>query len=251
MESWVKEFYSKQNSWFGAYLGPIEAAHHSRAALVNEMTDPHPKKILELGAGGGQTAFALAQLGHELTTIELLEESVAHQASLEQFYQYGIQMLQGDFYNISLEQTFDLICYFDSFGIGKDAEQRTLLQRIATWLSPEGCAIIEVGSTWHWGGIAQGKEMDIGVCMRRHEFDPIESRIIDKWWPYGKPEQVMCQSLRCYTPADLNLLLEGTGLEIVTIRPGGKMDYRTGDFIPKVSLEEAMTYYVKLKKSTL
>lgn len=249
MEDWVEAFYNKQNNWFGAYLGPIESTHHQRAALINEMTDATPKSVLELGAGGGQTAMALAQLGHQLTTIELLEESVLHHHSLEEFYRYGTQILKGDFYTLSLEQQFDIVCYFDSFGIGQDSEQRILLKRVHDWLRPNGCAIIEVGSTWHWAGIANGQEMDIGVCMRKHEFDFVGSRIIDKWWPYHKPDQMMYQSLRCYTPADLELLLEGTGLKIVAIRAGGKMDYRTGNFIPKVDLKEAMTYYIKLQKT--
>ena len=61
---WVREFYSCQNEWFGVYLGEVEESHQERAQLVNEMSDKHPKVILELGAGGGQTSVALAQLGH-------------------------------------------------------------------------------------------------------------------------------------------------------------------------------------------
>lgn len=248
MEDWVESFYSQQNDWFGAYLGPIELTHHQRAALINEMTDATPKSILELGAGGGQTAMALTQLGHQLTTIELLEASVQHHQSLEAFYQSNTQIIKGDFYTLSLEQQFDVVCYFDSFGIGQDNEQKMLLKRVYNWLTPTGAAIIEVGATWHWSGVANGQEMDIGVCMRKHEFDPVGCRIIDKWWPYHQPDKMMFQSLRCYTPADLELLLEGTGLQITAIRAGGKMDYKTGNFIPKVDLEEAMTYYIKLQK---
>ena len=66
----------------------------------------------------------------------------------------AINIQQGDFYTIEYQQSFDLICYFDSFGIGTDADQRRLLKRIETWLKPNGSVIIEVGATWHWAGIA-------------------------------------------------------------------------------------------------
>jgi protein-L-isoaspartate O-methyltransferase len=73
---WVKEFYSKQNEWFAIYLGKIDESHHKRAWLVQEMGRLKTRsKILELGAGGGQTAAAMANLGHDVTMIELLPDS--------------------------------------------------------------------------------------------------------------------------------------------------------------------------------
>lgn len=245
---WVKTFYSSQNDWFGVYLGDIEENHRQRALLINNMTDASPKNILELGAGGGQTAIALTELGHRVTMIELLEDSTNHAHALAKYYEAPVQIIQGDFYEVKLENKFDGICYFDSFGIGEDKDQRRLLKRIANWLKPDGAAIIEIGSTWYWGGIAKGIQMDIGACMREYDFDYNNSRLIDKWWRPEKPEELVYQSLRCYTPADLNLLLEGTGLRIESIQPGGKVDYEKMEFIPKATLDEAMTYYVKLVK---
>lgn len=244
---WVKEFYGAQNEWFGVYLGEVTDAHHERAVLVNELSDNQPKKILELGAGGGQTAIALAMLGHEVTMVELLEDSTRHAQELSQKMNIPIQVLQGDFYEISFEQKFDLICYFDSFGIGTDADQENLLKRIANWLNPNGCAIIEIGATWYWGGEARGRSMDLGACYRHYEFDAINSRLIDSWYRKIDPEKVVHQSLRCYTPADLKLLLQNTGLQLTNqIKPGGKVDYDKMEFIKEAPLIEAMTYYVKL-----
>jgi SAM-dependent methyltransferase len=248
---WVKTFYSKQNEWFGVYLGPVDAPHHRRAFLIEEMGQlEQPAKILELGAGGGQTAAALANLGHEVTMIELLEESVECALELaNQIWKGSIHPIQGDFYEYDFEPEFDLICYFDSFGIGEDADQRRLLKRIASWLKPQGSAIIEIGSTWHWAGPANGFEMDLGGGMRAYSFDAENCRLIDRWWLPENPEEVYHQSLRCYTPADLKLLLEGTGLKMTKIQAGGTVDYENLKFREHASLAESMTYFVRLEKA--
>lgn len=245
---WVKNFYDAQNEWFGVYLGGVEESHRERAALMNEMTSNKAKRILELGAGGGQTAIALAELGHEVSTVELLEESVLHAQKLSHQMKVDVAVQQGDFYTIDYSKPFDLICYFDSFGIGKDEDQRRLLKRIATWLKPEACVIIEVGATWHWAGIANGRTMDLGACFRAYNFDVKNSTLIDSWWRKDDPDVVVRQYLRCYTPVDFKLLLEGTGLKLVEIEAGGRVDYEEMEFIKKAELEEAMTYYVKLCK---
>jgi len=246
MMDWVKKFYNTQNDWFGIYLGDITKRHRQRVQLVHSLTDKTPKKILELGAGGGQTALALAEQGHELTMIELLEESCHHAHALAKHYQQPLHIINDDFYTVNLDQKFDVICYFDSFGIGADSDQQDLLQRIQQWLRPQGCAIIEVGSTWFWGGIANGQCLDIGDCMRKYEFDATQCRLIDKWWRPNKPEEVVYQSLRCYTPADLKLLLAPTALKIAQIQAGGTIDFEEMEFVSSAPLEKAMTYYVKL-----
>jgi len=245
---WVKTFYSAQNEWFGVYLGEVEESHRERAALINTMTSIGTKQILELGAGGGQTAIALAELGHEVSMVELLEESVLHAEKLSHQMKVAINIQQGDFYTINYQQSFDLICYFDSFGIGTDEDQRRLLKRIEMWLKPEGYVIIEVGATWYWAGVGNGKIMDLGACFRQYGFDAENSKLVDSWWRKDHPETVMRQYLRCYTPVDFKLLLQGTGLKMVGIEAGGRIDYDQMEFIKKTKLEEAMTYYVKLCK---
>jgi SAM-dependent methyltransferase len=245
---WVETFYGAQNEWFGVYLGAVEESHQERAALMDQMTNNAPKQILELGAGGGQTAIALAERGHEVSMVELLEESVLHAHKLSHQMKVDISIQQGDFYTIDYEQSFDLICYFDSFGIGEDEDQRRLLKRMETWLKPDACIIIEVGATWYWGGIANGRKMDLGACFREYSFDAQNSKLIDSWWRKDAPEEVVRQYLRCYTPVDFKLLLQGTGLKMVGIEAGGRVDYEEMEFIKKAELGEAMTYYVKLCK---
>ena len=49
-----------------------------------------------------------------------------------------------------------------------------------------------------------------------------------------------CRSLRCYSPADLRLLLEDTGLRLREVRPGGHWDPDARVYTPQVPLARAM-----------
>ena len=114
---WVKEFYSCQNDWFGVYLTDINQSHQDRVDLINSAINQPHSKVLELGAGGGQTAVALAKQGYQVTMIELLQRSVQHAHKLNDIHQQSVKIIQGDFYQYSTSDQFDIVCYFDSFGI--------------------------------------------------------------------------------------------------------------------------------------
>lgn len=247
---WVETFYSAQNDWMGVYLTPLEERDQERVALVHELVGTAPRRILELGAGGGQTAVAFALAGHTVSMVELLAPSAQHARQLAAKHGVALEVHQADFYQLTLPRVFDLVVYWDSFGIGQDADQQRLLQRVAQeWLVEGGQALIEVGSPWYWGGVANRQQVDLGDCWRQYIFDVQESRLLDYWWRKADPATVVHQSLRCYHPADLRLLVEGTGLALQQVRPGGTIVYEPDlEWIKKVPLEEAMTYYALMDK---
>ena len=253
--NWVREFYSAQNRWMEIYLGDLDESHEER---LQRMLRLYPQlaqaglRILELGAGGGQTSLRLAMLGHELTAVELLPESCAHARQLVQSKGFAakLQVLEGDFYSLELPtEHYDFIFYLDSFGIGSDAEQQHLLRRMSTWLKPQGLAFIEVGNPWYWWA-AKGQAMDLGEYEREYDFDLAGSRLLDYWWPKGRREDALHQSLRCYTLPDFELLLQGTGLGLEAHAPGGRVDYARLQYHSySAHWTESMTYDVLLKKA--
>jgi hypothetical protein len=77
--------------------------------------------------------------------------------------------------------------------------------------------------TWYWAREA-GKVYDRPAApehgyahdlTQARDFDPVGCRFVDRWWPADAPERALAQTIRCYSPADLLLLLEGTGLALV------------------------------------
>ncbi|MFN8493323.1 MAG: class I SAM-dependent methyltransferase [Caldilineaceae bacterium] len=243
---WALEFYTKQNDWSGVYEEPINEGHRLKASWIEEFTGSGPKRILELGAGGGQVAAAMADLGHEVTTVEQVPTLCAHIQKLAAAPRAGqITVVEGSFYTVSLPGTFDVICYYDGFGIGSDADQRRLLTRIAGWLAPDGSALIEIGTPWYAASV-DGRGWRVGKAERRYSFDADGCRWNDTWWPIDHPEQAVQQSTRCYSPADLRLLLEGIGLQLQRVQPGGTVDWEQGQWLPSVPLGKALSYLAQL-----
>ena len=239
---WALEFYTKQNQWSGVYEEAINEGHRLKASWVAELTGPGQKRILELGAGGGQVAAAMAELGHEVVAVEQAPTLAAHIQKLAATLPDGqLSVVQGDFYQVDLTGPFDVVCYYDGFGIGSDADQRRLLQRIAGWLTPNGSALIEIGTPWYIASV-DGRGWRVGQAERRYNFDADGCRWLDTWWPIDHPEQAVQQSLRCYSPADLRLLIEPTGLQLQHVKPGGTMDWEQGKWLPSVPLGKALNY---------
>ncbi len=245
---WVEEFYAKQEAWSGIYTAGVSDYHRRKASLVQSLVGQPPQTVLELGAGGGQAAFAAAELGYQVTAVELLPSTAAHARELSRRLRTGsLQVIQADFYTVALNDPYDVVCYWDGFGIGEDEDQRRLLRRMAQWMKPTGMVLLDIYSPWYWAQAA-GREMVFGSVMRRYAFDPEASRMIDAWWPRGREQEQVAQSLRCYAPVDLKLLLRGTGLRLVpeAIVPGGAVDYDQGTYEEHAPLGRCMSYTVKL-----
>jgi len=243
---WVKSFYTKQQEWANVYSGDIMEDHRKRVNTVKKLCGSSPQQILELGAGGGQFAVAAAEFGYNVTAVELISSGVQQIKKLSKRPKKGtLNIIEGDFYNIKLNNRFDVVCYWDGFGIGSDEEQKYLLERISKWLKPNGSALIDIYTPWYWSKVV-GVEMEFINIKRHYSFDFEECRMLDRWCPKEDENQAVTQSLRCYSPADLDLLLQDTGLRIESIEPGGAMNYETMKYIEKVPLEQAMSYLVKL-----
>lgn len=190
-----------------------------RVALVREHGGS--SRILELGCGYGTTAAAMAQAGHIVTAVEI-SDRVDFARRFETF-----TVLNEDFYSVRLPRHFDVVCYWNGFGIGSDSDQHRLLMKIsAEWLRPGGVALIDISNPFVWAGWDGHEEHKPARPGYEHElcertsFDPVTCTAIDTWWEASNPDERISQFLRCYTPADLSLLLAGTGLTLTTITVG-------------------------------
>lgn len=245
---WAYNFYTKQNLWSGVYEEAIGEIHRERAALLAEYAGPGPKRVLELGAGGGQAAVASAELGHTVVAVELLPmlSQQIHKLAAAHGVSERITVHNDDFYSVVLDGPFDVICYWDGFGIGNDADQRRLLRRIAGWLAPAGCLLMDLVTPWY-AASTEGRGWAVGDAERQYSFDAEGCRWNDTWWPKGKPEEAITQSIRSYSPADLRLLLAETGLNLQSVKAGGVFDWEERIWHPQVPLGRAMNYVAELR----
>ncbi|HEX5324971.1 MAG TPA: class I SAM-dependent methyltransferase [Capsulimonadaceae bacterium] len=221
---WVKPYYTRA----GDYWGPagIGERDTKRVETARRLHPGNGNRMLELGAGAGETALAMANAGWDVVAVEFAPTRAAQARELAE-RAANLTVVEADFYIVDLNERFEIVCYWDGFGIGSDSDQRRLLKRIASdWLKPNGCAIVEIFSPWQWARVV-GREQRLDRNHPSHryrqrrtaEFDPVNSCFIDTWTPIddttGEPDEGMAitQVIRCYSPADFLLLLEGTGLK--------------------------------------
>nr|WP_042191360.1 class I SAM-dependent methyltransferase [Kibdelosporangium sp. MJ126-NF4]CEL20027.1 N-methyl-transferase-related protein [Kibdelosporangium sp. MJ126-NF4]CTQ97250.1 N-methyl-transferase-related protein [Kibdelosporangium sp. MJ126-NF4] len=225
---WVREFYSRTGSWWAKADARITERDLRRVRLLSEH-GPSIGDVLELGSGYGTTAAALAMAGYSVTAVEISDRADVTGGLPDDVTPGSLTVLKADFYDVTLPGRFDVVCYWNGFGIGSDADQRRLLSRIAReWLRPGGVALVDVFNpfVWaQWDGDEEhltpnpeaGYDHDLREITR---FDPVTCTATDTWWETSNPDEPITQTLRCYTPADLSLLLTGTGLKLTTIITG-------------------------------
>jgi hypothetical protein len=192
-----------------------------------------------------------------VTAVELTSAIHLAQVINQESWKGSLTALEADFYTVELDGQFDVICYWDGFGLGSDADQRRLLQRIAReWLVPGGSVLIDVFSPARFARHAGEQEIlpplkgvpgSVEMLHRCH-FDPVHCRWIDEWKPTTHPEQSLAQTVRCYTPADFVLLLQNTGLALKRIEVDGEaIDLDANDITTSGPLMEAYSYRVLLQ----
>jgi SAM-dependent methyltransferase len=253
---WVKDFYDQAGVWWGADP-QSKGVHAARLQTIGRLCGPGPKRILELGAGPGASAAALADAGHAVTAIELSSSRAEYARQLANIPRAGsLKVLEADFYTVELLETFDVICCWETFGIGSDADARLLLKRMAhEWLDPQGSILVDVYSPFlpmRQAGTERRLPPLKGVpgsveMINRCAFDPLHSRWIDEWQPVAEPDKALAQSIRCYTPADFLLLLEGSGLAVKHMEvEGAPLEFGSSAITTSGPLMDAWCYLAHL-----
>ena len=217
----VKEFYKKQFELL-SYNIKNENWLQEVAKEVQEQIGYSFQTMLELGAGNGGFARAMSNLDVKMTTVELVPELVIF---AKEHSTSDIEIHCADFYKINFGEKFDVVSYLDGFGVGTDEEQLVLLKRIHNWLKDDGCALIDIYQPLYWEK-ANGQEMPIYSAMRKY----------------------VTQSLRCYTIDEISNLCAEAGFSIVGIFPGGAYDFEERKYKEQASLNECLSYRIKIKK---
>jgi SAM-dependent methyltransferase len=254
---WVRPFYNQTAVWWGPNTNT--EAYIAQARQVERLCGPGPHRILDLGTGPGGNAAALADRGHQVVAVEV-SERVRYARELTKAPRKGsLTVLQADFFTLELAGRFDVVTCWQVFGVGSDRDQRHLLQRIARhWLAPGGAVLMDVYCPFRPAREAGNTEVlpplpsvpgSVEMTERCH-FDPVQCRWIDEWEPTASPHQTMAQTLRCYSPADLMLLLQGTGLALTRLEVDGReVDMGPGIVTRSGPLMEAWSYVVTLRQA--
>ncbi|MDN4608780.1 class I SAM-dependent methyltransferase [Sporosarcina highlanderae] len=244
---WVIPFYKKQFEWLRDIEDEMAVYLQKDADTIEEQIGVKFETMLDIGAGVGSIARTLDARGISMTTLELVPELV-EAARLRSSKTIDIHL--GDFYTYEFSKQFDVVSYFDGFGVGTDDDQLKLLERMKNWVNDDGSLLIDIYNPNYWRNIAAGKEMKIDDAERIYSFDEAGCRMVDSWWHSENPDEIVTQSLRCYTVDEISTMCKNAGLTITGIFPGGAMDFVTWAYMETATLSTCLSYRIKLKKTT-
>lgn len=227
---WVKKFYSETGRWWNAE-NVITERDRSRVKVIGRFK-PSPQTVLELGSGYGNTAAVSAEAGYDVIGIEISDRFDYSKKWLDQNYPGKLHFVKEDFYRAKFNQKFDVVTYWNGFGIGNDEDQLNLLAKISDeWLKSDGIALIDVQNPLVWqrwaqeGGDVKQADPERGYFYNVSEeiiFNESEGIVTDTWWVTEKSEDKISQTLRCYTISEFKQLLKKTNLQLDTIILEGK-----------------------------
>lgn len=246
-DQWVIPFYKKQFEWLRDVEEEMASYLQQSADKIEEQIGVTFESMLDIGAGVGSIARVLDARGIAMTTLELVPELV-ETARIRSPKSVDIHM--GDFYTYTFSKQFDVVSYFDGFGIGTDNDQLTLLKRMKDWVKDDGSLLIDIYHPDYWRTMAAGQKMKIDNAERIYSFDEGNCRLVDSWWHAEHPEDIVAQSLRCYTINEISAMCEKAQLTIVGIFPGGAMDFDKWAYIETAPLSSCLSYRIKVKKTT-
>ncbi len=246
---WTRTFYEQQYSlltsaevWPKVWERMTPNDPPPRVRVLERLAGPGPKRVLDLGCGSGIIAGATAAVGHWVVAVDLAPIAAANARRIAASLPKGqMEVIEGNFFEINPDGVFDVVSYFDGFGIGSDDDQRRILRRITDWLAPGGCALIDIYNPYHFARIDGIEYEENDQVQGRTDFDPETCRLCNTIWPRGQEQEKITQSLRCYSPADLRVLLKETGLQLEGIEP-----YESGHHAQLVPLTQAHLYLAKL-----
>lgn len=244
--NWADEFYKMQ---FGS-MSAIDASYYGiQADEIMEQIGKPIDSLLELGAWDGSLARAVSKYVTRITTVELVKEMTE---AAKKDNPGNIDIIHDSFYDVELTDKFDAIIYIDGFGVGADKDQLNLLKNIHHWLKDDGCALIDIYQPEHWKK-ADGIEMrpdpsNNPDIIRKYSYDYEQNIMMDTWWHKNDAGSKQTQYLKCYTAEEIHHLCKQAGLKVTGYFPNGAMDYENMRYYENASLEECMSYRIKIIK---
>lgn len=133
------KLYGELSEWWPIFSSPgdyrEEATFFARA--LAESGDPRPRSVLELGSGGGNSAFHLKKR-FAMTLVDLSPHMLAVSRSLNPECEH----IEGDIRTVRLGRTFDAVFVYDAIcHMTTEADLRAVLQTAFDHLRAGGVAI--------------------------------------------------------------------------------------------------------------
>jgi SAM-dependent methyltransferase len=155
--------------------------------IVAAAAGPAPASILELGAGTGRIAEALAAMGHRVVAVDESAEMLAHIQTAE--------TIQAPIQDLALGRQFDVVLLASSLvNVPSEAIRSAFLDSCARHVSESGCVIIQQHPPAWFDGVTPGEREVGGIIFRLRNLHKPEPRLLSATAEYKVGDRIWTHS---------------------------------------------------------
>jgi len=133
------KLYGELSEWWPTFSSPDDYREETAffARTLMKLGDPAPRRVLELGSGGGNSAFHLKKR-FEMTLVDLSPQMLAVSRALNPECEH----IESDIRTVRLGRTFDAVFVHDAIcHMTTEADLRAVMQTAFVHLRPGGVAL--------------------------------------------------------------------------------------------------------------
>ncbi|AHF80660.1 class I SAM-dependent methyltransferase [Thermococcus paralvinellae] len=193
--------------------------------LVKALELKGPKRILDLACGFGRHAIKLAELGHEVVGVDIMEGflEIARKKAEEQGV--SVKFMKGDMRETNFKEEFDIVLLlYTSFGYFSDEENFKVLQNVYKALKPNGLFCLDVPNRdFVVKHLSPCSVLEKGgnLMIDMPSFDILTGRMhVRRIIIRNTQRRVVEYSLRIYTYTELMEILKRAGFKIEKVYGG-------------------------------
>ncbi len=194
------------------------------------LPNDRPAAVLDVAAGPGRHAIALAERGFQVTAVDLSPRLLAHAAEEAAEAGVELQLVRSDMRHIDFEMEFDLVVQlFTSFGYFESHDDdMQVLANVHTSLVADGYYVLDLINRDHLVQTLVGentRSLDGTIVIERRHIDG--DRVVkDIEFVIDGHRVQFRESVRLFSPEAISTMLRESGFE--PVRWFG--DYRGGEF---------------------
>jgi 2-polyprenyl-3-methyl-5-hydroxy-6-metoxy-1,4-benzoquinol methylase len=219
---WYRGFFDRRYLQFYPVLLAEPLATEDAAFVARALELPRGARLLDLGCGTGRHSVPLAELGLEVTGLDLSADLLSIARASAEGAGVSVRFVERDMRELDGLGPFDAcVSLYTAFGFLGEEGDAAVLRAVAAALRPGGRFLLDLTNflmTLRRLPHEVWRELEQGVTRERSTYEPETATVVTERTCFGKDGSRLdlpTSHVRAYLPHEVLALLRGAGLELL------------------------------------